>query len=299
MFLRIKLINKDIRIVDKSKITDMAKKKYFSGKVFIVTGASSGIGKAIALEAAKQGANVVVAARNFEKLEAVAQAIDGFGVKCLPVKTDVSKKEEAENLINKTVEKFGKIDVLVNNAGVSMRSMFNELELDVFEKVMNINFNGTVYCTRYAINHILKQKGSVVGVSSISGFTPLPARTAYVASKYAMYGFLTTLGLENITKGLHVLIAHPWFVESEIRRNALQADGTKQGETPRNEEKMMTAEETALIILKGIRKRKRVIVMTLLGKFGWFSEKLLPRWTYKKLYKEMAKEPGTPLPPWR
>ncbi len=277
----------------------MATKKYFSGKVFIVTGASSGIGKAIALEAARQGARVVIAARNEDKLDAVAKVIEGFGSVALAVKTDVSKKEDAQNLINKAVEKFGKIDILINNAGVSMRAMFDDIDIDVFEKVLDINFMGTVYCSRFAIKHILEQKGSIVGISSVSGFTPLPARTAYCASKYAMYGFLTTLRIENIKRGLHVMIAHPGFTESDIRKHALLANGQEQGETPRKEEKMMTADEVAIKILKGIKKRKRVMVMTFIGKSAWVLEKLFPRWTHKQLYKGISKEPGTPLPPWK
>jgi len=277
----------------------MKQKKYFEGKVFIVTGASSGIGKAVAIEAAKQGANVAIAARSVDKLNDLSKVIDGLGVECLAVQTDVSKVEDAENLINKTVEKFGRIDILVNNAGVSMRAMFDLMEVDVFKKVIDINFMGTVYCTKYALPHILKQKGSVVGVSSVSGFTPLPARTAYSASKYAMFGFLTTLRLENIKRGLHVLISHPGFTESNIRKHALLADGSEQGNTPRKEEKMMTAEEVAIKILQGIKRRQRVQIMTIIGKSSWVLEKFFPRWTHKQLYKGIAKEPDTPLPKWK
>lgn len=275
------------------------KKKHFKGKVFIVTGASSGIGKAVAIEAAKQGADVVIAARNIEKLNDISKVISGFDVKSIAVKTDVSKVEQAKNLIEKTIKEFGKIDVLVNNAGVSMRAMFHKLDIDVFEKVMNINFMGTVYCSRYAIEHILKQKGSIVGVSSVSGYTPLPARTAYCASKYAMFGFLTTLRIEYIKYGLHVLITHPGFTESNIRKNALLANGNKQGNTPRKEEKMMTSNEVALKILKAIRHRKRVQIISFVGKSSWILEKLFPWWTHKQLYKGISKEPKSPLPKWK
>ena len=133
----------------------MSQKLYFKDKVIVITGASSGIGKALAFEAAKQGADVVIAARNFEELKKIAKQINETGARCLPVKTDVTKREDAENLTNRTLEKFGKIDILINNAGISMRAMFDVLDLDVFEKVMNINFMGTVYCTRFAIPHIL------------------------------------------------------------------------------------------------------------------------------------------------
>jgi len=277
----------------------MSEKKHFKGKVFIVTGASSGIGKAISIEAARQGADVAIAARNIDKLNNVAKVVEGFGVRCIAVQTDVSVKTDAENLINKTLEKFNKIDILVNNAGISMRAMFEKLELSVFEKVMNINFMGTVYCTKYAIDHILKQKGTIVGVSSVSGFTPLPARTAYSSSKYAMYGFLTTLRIENIKRGLHVLITHPGFTESDIRKHALMADGSEQGDTPRNEEKMMTSEEVAIKILKAIKKKKRVQILNLMGKASWILNKFFPWWTHKQLYKGISKEADTPLPKWK
>lgn len=271
-------------------------KKYFEGKVFIVTGASSGIGKSIAIEAAKQGANVSVASRNIEKLNIVAEEIRKFNVQSLAVKTDVSKKEDAENLILKTVERFGKIDVLVNNAGISMRAMFSDLDVEVFDKVMDVNFRGTVYCSKYALTHILKQKGSIVGVSSISGFSPLPARTAYCSSKYAMFGFLTTLRLENLKKGLHVLITHPGFTESEIRMHALTADGSEQGKTPRHENKMMSSAEVAKHVLRAIKKRKKVQILTLTGKATFFFEKFIPNIANKLIYKMISKEPNSPVP---
>lgn len=276
----------------------MSEKKYFKGKVIIVTGASSGIGKATAIEAAKQGANVVIAARSLDKLKDVAQVIEGFGVECLPVQTDVSKQEDAENLINKTIEKFKKIDVLINNAGVSMRAMFDEIDIDVFKRVIDINFMGTVYCSKYAIKHILKQKGSIVGVLSVSGFTPLGARSAYCASKYAMRGFLETLRIENIRRGLHVLISFPGFTESNIRKNALLADGSHQGNTPRKEEKMMTSEEVAKELMRAVRKRKRVQTLTLMGRSAWILNKFFPWWVHKKMYKGISKEPDSPLPKW-
>jgi short-subunit dehydrogenase len=274
----------------------MSDKKYFQGKVIIITGASSGIGKALALEAAKQGADVVLAARTVDKLHEVSKTIESLGVKSLVVQTDVSVEQDAKKLVETTVEKFGKIDVLVNNAGISMRAMFDEMKTDVFKTVMDINFMGTVYCTSYALPHILKQKGSVVGISSIAGLAPLPARTAYSASKFAMFGFLTTLRTENIKRGLHVMISHPGFTESEIRKNALLADGSKQGMTPRNEEKMMTSEEVAIKVMKGIKNRKRVQIMTLTGNMTYFVNKLLPCFAHKMIYNTIAKEPDSPLP---
>lgn len=276
----------------------MSQKKHFKDKVVIITGASSGIGKATAIEAAKQGAKVVIAARNIDKLNDVAKVIEGFGEQCLAIQTDVSKRSDAKNLVDKTIEKFEKIDVLINNAGVSMRAMFDELDLDVFEKVININFMGTVNCTYYALPHILKQKGSIAGVLSVSGFTPLGARTAYVSSKYAMRGFLETIRIENIKRDLHVLISYPGFTESEIRKHALKADGSEQGTTPRHEEKMMTSEEVGIELIKAIKKRKRTQILTLMGRSAWILNKFFPWWVHKRMYIGIAKEPDSPLPKW-
>lgn len=271
-------------------------KKYFSEKVIIVTGASSGIGYALAVEAAKQGANVVLAARRIEKIQQLAEDLKKYNVKAIAVQTDVSVINDCENLVNKAIETFGKIDILINNAGISMRAMFDEMKLDVFKKLMDTNIMGTVNCTSFALPHILKQKGSVVGISSIAGVAPLPARSAYSASKYAIFGFLTTLRVENLKRGLHVMISHPGFTESEVRLHALTADGSEQGKTPRNEEKMMTSEEVAVRIFKGIKKRKRVQIMSTEGNLVYFLYKFFPKFVDKMIYNSIAKEPDTPLP---
>lgn len=267
----------------------------FTNKVIIVTGASSGIGKALAIEAAKQGANVVLAARRLENIETLSSELSKQYQKCIAVKTDVELKEDCEFLVKKTVQEFGKIDVLVNNAGISMRALFNDMDISVFEKLMNTNLMGTVYSTKFALPYILKEKGSVVGISSIAGVAPLPARTAYSASKFAMFGFLTTLRLENIKNQLHVMISHPGFTESEVRLHALTANGLEQGKTPRNEQKMMTSQEVAIRILKGIRKKKRVQIMSLEGNFTYFLYKFFPKLIDKLIYSSISKEPDTPL----
>jgi len=264
-------------------------------KVVIITGASSGIGEACALAFAKKGANVVIAARNTEKLNTVAEKIAKIGAGVLAVKCDVAVKADCQNLINETLKKFNKIDVLINNAGISMRAIFNEMELEVLEKVMDINFYGTVYCTKFALPHILKNKGSVVGVSSIAGYLGLPARTGYSASKYAMQGFLDALRTENLRTGLHVMVACPGFTASNIRNTALSADGSSQGETPRDEGKMMTAEEVANHIVNGVAKRKRTLVLTTEGKLAVFLGKLFPRFVEKQVFNKMVKEPNSPL----
>ncbi|NQX99142.1 MAG: SDR family oxidoreductase [Flavobacteriales bacterium] len=264
-------------------------------KVVIITGASSGIGKACAIAYANKGANIVIAARNVEKLNIVAEKIKKIGAEVLSVRCDVSVKEDCKNLIEQTITKFGRVDVLINNAGISMRATFNDMELDVMEKIMAINFFGTVYCTKYALPHILKNKGSVVGVSSIAGYVGLPARTGYSASKYAMQGFLDALRTENLKTGLHVMVACPGFTASNIRNTALSSDGSIQGETPRDEAKMMTAEQVAEYIVKGIEKKKRTLVLTSQGKLVVLLSKFFPRFVEKQVFDHMAKEPDSPI----
>ncbi|OFY92326.1 MAG: short chain dehydrogenase [Bacteroidetes bacterium RIFCSPLOWO2_12_FULL_31_6] len=264
-------------------------------KVVIITGASSGIGEACAITFAKRGASVVIAARNQEKLNQVEEQIKKIGVEVLAISCDVSVQKECENLITQTIAKFGKIDVLINNAGISMRAIFNDTSIEVIKKVMEINFWGTVYCTKYALPYLLKTKGSIVGVSSIAGYVGLPARTGYSASKYAMQGFLDALRTENLKTGLHVLVACPGFTTSNIRNTALSADGSPQGESPRDETKMMTAQEVANHILSGVIKRKRTLVLTTEGKLAVFLSKFFPKFIEKQVFNKMSKEQNSPL----
>ena len=264
-------------------------------KLVIVTGASSGIGKACAIEFAKKGANLVLAARSTDKLIAISKEISNLGVEVLIVPTDVSKQEDCKVLIDKTLDKFGKIDVLVNNAGISMRAAFADLDLQVLKKVMDVNFWGTVYCTRYAIKSILKNKGSVVGVSSIAGYKGLPGRTGYSSSKFAMHGFLESLRIENLKKDFHVLLACPGFTASNIRNTALAADASAQGETPRDEQKMMQPEEVAKAIVVAVIKRKNRLTLTTNGKLTVFLNKFFPKWVDKLVYNHMSKEPDSPF----
>lgn len=265
-------------------------------KVVVVTGASSGIGAALSELYAKRGYHVVMAARNEEKLNHLAEKLNGEKGSTFAVKTDVSKEVDCKNLIDKALEKYGKIDILINNAGISMRALFKDLDLDVIRNLMNVNFWGTVYCTKYALPHLLEQKGSLVGVISIIGHIGLPARSGYASSKFAVRGFLDTLRIEHLKDGLHVLVAAPGFTESNIRNTALTADGTPQGKTPREEGKMMSSTEVARRIAKAVDKRKRSLILTFLeGKFTVFMNKFFPKLMDKLIYNAMAKEPDSLL----
>jgi short-subunit dehydrogenase len=267
----------------------------FRDKVVIVTGASSGIGRATALEFARNGSKVVIAARSADKLRSLEEEIKEIGGTSLAVVTDVSKEEDCRRMVEATIEKFGTVHILVNNAGISMRALFKEVQISVLKRLMDVNFWGLVYCTRYALPYIVANKGSVIGVSSTAGYHGLPGRTGYSASKFAIHGFLETLRIEYMPQKLHVMIIMPGFTSSEIRKHALVADGSEQGVSPREEKKMMTPEYVAHWVLKGIRKRKRNKIMTVSGRLIALLQRIFPKTVDYMFFLTMKNEPDSPL----
>ena len=270
-------------------------KRYLNGKVVVITGASSGIGEAMAREYSKMGAKVVLGARREEELRRVADEIKAAGGAVAYVACDVVSEEECKRLIDTAIDNFGGIDVLICNAGLSMRALFDECDLKVLHRLMDVNFWGTVYCTKFALPYLQKSKGSLVGISSVAGIHGLPGRTGYSASKFAMTGFLETIRIENLKKGLHVMVACPGFTASNVRFSALTADGSQQGSTPREEGKMMTAEEVARIVARGIARRKRLCLMEAEGRATHFVKKCAPGIVDKLFYWVMSKEPDSPF----
>ncbi|MDB5156659.1 MAG: putative oxidoreductase [Mucilaginibacter sp.] len=262
-----------------------------NNKIVIITGASSGIGKSLAEEFARRGANLVLAARQYVTLCEIAQSLqDQYQIKAVAVQCDVAIESDCDHLIKQAIITFGKIDILINNAGISMRALFKDTDIQVLKTLMDVNFWGTVYCTKYALPEILKTKGSIVGVSSIAGYKGLPGRTGYSASKFAMNGFLDALRVENLKTGVHIMTACPGFTASNIRNTALNKDGNQQGESTLHEEKMMTADEVAKNIADGVEKRERTLIMTGQGKLTVLLSKLIPAKLDKLVYNVFAKE---------
>jgi short-subunit dehydrogenase len=262
-------------------------------KVVVITGGTSGIGKALAIACLKQGAKVAVCGRKQEALLALQQEAGSQSL--YTHVADVAKEDDCKSFIEHTIKQLGKIDVLVNNAGISMRSLFKDADVSVLKQLMDINFWGTVYCTKYALPSILETKGTIVGVSSIAGYRGLPARTGYSASKFAMQGFLEALRTENLHTGVNVMWACPGFTASNIRNTALDGKGHSQEETPLDEGKLMTAEAVAEIMINAIKKRKRTLVLTGQGKLTVLLSKLLPGFLDGMVYNHFKKEPGSPL----
>lgn len=269
--------------------------KTLKDKTIVITGASSGIGEAMARVYAAQGARVVLGARNAQRLEELVAEIRTAGGQAAWCAVDVTVPEQCKALIDTAVGTFGGIDVLICNAGISMRALFDDVDLSVLHRLMDVNFWGTVNCCKYALPYIQASHGSIVGISSVAGLHGLPGRTGYSASKYAMTGFLETLRIENLKKGLHVMVACPGFTASNVRFSALTADGSQQGETPRNEAKMMTPEEVARIVARGIRRRKRLCLMEIEGRATHFVKKFAPAFLDRMFYWVMSKEPDSPL----
>ncbi len=264
-------------------------------KVVIITGGTSGIGKALAFEFGLNGSQIVVTGRNREALDETLAELNAKDIRAIAVHADVTSPEDNQRMATEAIAAFGRIDVLINNAGISMRAIFEKVDPEVIRKVMDINFFGMVYATRCCIGEIIRNKGSVIGISSIAGFRGLPARTGYSASKFAMNGFLEALRTEMLNLGVHVLTACPGFTASNIRRRSLTTDGSMQGESPRHEEKMMTAEECAEHIYRATVRRRRTLVLTLQGKFVVFLNKWLPGITDRLVYNTMKKEANTPI----
>lgn len=260
-------------------------------KIVVITGASSGIGKALASEALAREAKIALCARNLDKLQAAFREEENI----LLYKADVSKEEDCKNFTEAALKKFGHIDVLINNAGISMRALFDEVKPEVIRELMDINFWGAVYCTKYALPSVIRQKGIVASISSIAGYRGLPARTGYSASKFALQGFMEALRTELLHTGASVVWFCPSFTASNIRNVARAADGSSQAETPLAENKLMSAETSAKIMMDGIEQRKRTIVLTAQGKLTVWLNKLFPGIADKLVYKHFLKEPGSPL----
>lgn len=264
-------------------------------KVVIITGGSSGIGKALAGKFGKEGSKIIITGRNQEALDLAVKEISDKGIEVAGFRADASNEDDNKRMAHFALDTFGKIDILIANAGISMRALFENVDLDVVKKVMDINFYGVLYATKYCLPEIKKNKGSIIGISSIAGYRGLPGRTGYSASKFALNGFLEVLRTELLKTGVHVLTACPGFTASNIRKKSLTADGSHQGESPREEDKMMTAEECASHIYKATKKRKKILILTGQGRFAVFMNKWFPGFMDKMIYKTMAKEDNAPL----
>lgn len=251
--------------------------KNFNNKVVIITGASEGIGRALSLKFAEQKAKVVIAARNEKRLNELKTEIESIGGLALVVPMDVTDKDACKNLIDSAVDEYGQIDILITNAGRTMWTPFEDIQdLSIFKQIMDLNYLGCVYCTYYALPYLKKTKGQIVGVSSVAGLNGVPSRTAYSASKHALFGFFDSLRIELKDTRVSVTMIAPDFVLSEIHKRALDGLGNPLGTSPLQESKIMTAEECAVLIMGAIEKRDRLLITSLRGKLGRWMKLIVP-----------------------
>jgi short-subunit dehydrogenase len=256
---------------------------FFKNKVVAITGGSDGIGKALVEQLLAAGAKVATCGRNQDKLYDLQVKHSGMPLHTLVA--DVSNINDCTHFINSTISTFGGIDILINNAGISMRALLKDTEISVLSKVMDINFYGTVFCTKLALSSIIERKGTIVGISSIAGYRGLPGRSFYSASKFAVNGWLEALRTEMMEDGVNVMWVCPGFTSSNIRNAALNSKGQSQGESPMNENEMMSADTCARYILKAIEKRKRTLVLTFTGKRTVLMNKYFPSLADKLVHK--------------
>lgn len=238
--------------------------EFFRDHVVIVTGASAGIGRSIALQLAGQGASVALAARRAGRLEDVAAECRQRGGQALVVPTDVSDEAQCQALVDSTVRAFGRLDMLINNAGLAASALLEDFpNLCLFKQVLAVNFYGTVYCTYYALPHLKQSRGRLVAVSSIGGKAPVPYNTPYIASKYAMHGFCEALRMELAQQGISVSVICPWWVVTEFHEAQLDKNGVPRGQRGRAlySRRMMTADRCATIVLEAARKRRREVLL--------------------------------------
>ncbi len=265
-------------------------------KVAIITGGSSGIGRALANELGKEGCKIIITGRNLDRLQDTSVELSSKGIDNHIVVADSGIEDDNRRIVAETIYHYGKIDIVINNAGMTMRSLFEDVNIDkTIRRVMDVNFYGALYLTQQALPYIKKNKGTIVGISSIAGFRGLPVRSGYSASKFALNGFLEALRTELLYSGVNVLTASPGFTASNIRYAAIDGDGHVSNETVREEDKMMSAEECAIHIVRAIKKRKRSLVLTREGKLTYWLNKFFPGLVDKLVYTNLSKEKNSPL----
>lgn len=249
----------------------------FSGKTILITGASSGIGRALALRLARQGARLALNARDGQRLEEAARECAGLGAQVLALPADVSRPGDCRVLVTRTLERFGRLDGLVNNAGMSMWARFDALtDLGAFARLLEVNYLGAVHVTAAALPALRQSRGLIVAVASVAGLIGVPERSAYAGSKHAMVGFFESLRIELRGTGVGVTIVAPDFVVSELHRAALGPDGRPRGDSPLDDTGIMTSAECARLIERAMRARRRLLITSSRARLARWARLLAP-----------------------
>jgi NAD(P)-dependent dehydrogenase (short-subunit alcohol dehydrogenase family) len=251
-------------------------KRKFKNKIVVVTGGASGIGLAVAWRFAKAGSFCALLDKDADHLEQCEREFADTGYPVMVRQCDVTRRKDCTASIQAVIDHLGGIDVLFNNAGITQRSGFVETQIEVYEKVMAVNFFGSLYCTKAAIDSLIQRKGLIISNESIAGVAPLLGRTGYAASKHAMHGLFTSLRSEVRDKGVHVMVVCPGFIKTNLQDRALGGDGKVTQRPQSRMGRQNTPEQTAEAIFKGAEREKDLLVLTAVGKLGYWVSRLFP-----------------------
>jgi NAD(P)-dependent dehydrogenase (short-subunit alcohol dehydrogenase family) len=261
----------------------------FKNKTVAITGAASGIGLAIARKFAREGASIALIDMDQEALELCEQEFRDSGYRAMAVCCDVTDPDMCASAIKAIIHNFSGIDVLVNNAGITQRGSFTDTQVEVFRRVMEVNFFGSLYCTKAAIDSLIERRGMIIVNESVAGLAPLLGRTGYSASKHALHGLFTSLRCELRDKDVHVLIVCPGFIKTNLQTRALGTDGRITDHPQTRVGKQATAESAAAEIYRAAVKKKHLLILTLMGKIGYWVSRVAPV-LYEKMMTQKFKD---------
>ena len=251
-------------------------RRSFAGKTVLVTGAGGGLGRAVALRFAKAGARIAALDKDATGIESLSVEIANRGGHCLALPCDITDAEACAQAVAATVQHFGTLDALVNNAGMSQRSGFAVTDLAVIRRVMDVNFYGAVHCTKAALPHLVAARGLIVSVSSVAGYSPLIARTGYAASKHAMHGFFESLRTELAPAGVDVMMVCPSFIATRIDRNALGATGGAASHAQVVVGQALDATDVADRIFAACERSQRLLLVGRTARAAWWLSRFAP-----------------------
>ncbi|WP_319524555.1 SDR family oxidoreductase [uncultured Desulfosarcina sp.] len=265
-------------------------KRSFDNKVVVITGGASGIGLAVARRFAKAGAICALLDMDATRLEQCGREFVEAGYPVMTRRCDVTRRADCEAAIEAVIERFGGVDVLFNNAGITQRSAFVETRIEVYERVMAVNFFGALYCTKAAIRSLIRRGGLIISNESIAGLAPLLGRTGYAASKHAMHGLFTSLRSEVRDKGVHVMVVCPGFIKTNLQDRALGGDGEVTRHPQSRIGRQDTPEQAAEAIFSGAEREKDLLVLTAIGKLGYWVSRLAPKLYERRMARQLKAE---------
>ncbi len=245
-------------------------------KTVVITGGAGGIGTALGEQFGKKGGKIAIIDINFENLSEAVKKLTQAGITALPVQCDITNFDNCKRAMETIEKRFGGINLLINNAGITHRSTFLKTDVSVYRKVMDVNYFGAINCTKAAMPMLIEQHGKIVAISSVAGFSPLLGRSGYCASKYALHGFFDTLRAELRPSGVSIMLVCPGFTKTHIEQNALDGQGAKAQHPRSTVGKIATPEKVAQAIYKGVISNKKQLILSTTGKLAWVFHNFFP-----------------------